>query len=227
LKHFLEADTVEIHATVGGTYIFRDVIVLAVSLGAYVMLKRFAAPPLGPDLRWYGTQSWLPRKQDYSIRWLKTIGGRSWRPNDGFKNCWPRFKFVYADVRQRARDLARRVNERTVELETGGGRPPVAQEARQESEWRIELTFWIQTQKHFTERRDGPVTSLQSRNAPMLGYEKPKNLWASGYTILIHHTHANGTPRRRRISAISAAPKARRHSSDEECLARRLAQLPR
>jgi len=78
---FLEGDTVEYPQLLEGYLLFFALIVLAVSLGAYVMAERLQRPISDPILQLAWTAKLVTGSRDYSIRRWKTIGGRSWRPN--------------------------------------------------------------------------------------------------------------------------------------------------
>ena len=214
---FLEADTVEYPQLLEGYLLFFALIVLAVSLGAYVMAERLQRPISDPILQLAWTAKLVTGSRDYSIRAGKQSEDEVGVLIDGFNEMLAQIQIRDAELSSARDDLERRVNERTVELEQEVTDRQLAQEALHESERRIRLLLDSTAEAIYGIGRDGLCTFCNPATLRMLGYEKPEDLVGKRLHNIIHHTHADGTPYAEEDCAISASlQKGEGIHSDEE-----------
>ena len=214
---FLEADTVEYPQLLEGYLLFFALIVLAVSLGAYVMAERLQRPISDPILQLAWTAKLVTGSRDYSIRAGKQSEDEVGVLIDGFNEMLAQIQIRDAELSSARDDLERRVNERTVELEQEVADRQLAQEALHESEGRIRLLLDSTAEAIYGIGRDGLCTFCNPATLRMLGYQTPEDLVGKRLHNIIHHTHADGTPYAEEDCAISASlQKGEGIHSDEE-----------
>src|SRR6266853_2774644 len=214
---FLEADTVEYPQLLEGYLLFFALIVLAVSLGAYVMAERLQRPISDPILQLAWTAKLVTGSRDYSIRAGKQSEDEVGILIDGFNEMLAQIQIRDAELSGARDDLERRVDERTVELEQEVGDRQRAQEALHESEGRIRLLLDSTAEAIYGIGRDGLCTFCNPATLRMLGYQTPEDLVGKKLHTIIHHTHADGTPYAEENCTISAAlRKGEGIHSDEE-----------
>ena len=191
---FLEGDTVEYQQLLEGYLLFFGLIVVAVSLGAYVTAERLQRPISNPilDLAW--TAKMVTVTRDYSMRAGKQSEDEVGVLIDGFNEMLAQIQKRDAELRDASESLERRVEERTLELEQEMADRQRAQEALHESEERIRLLLDSTAEAIYGIDLEGNCTFCNPAALRLLGYQKPEDLLGKHMHHLMHHTHADGTP---------------------------------
>jgi two-component system, sensor histidine kinase and response regulator len=191
---FLEGDTVEYKQLLVGYLFFFALIVAAVSLGAYAMAGRLQRPISNPILQLAWTTKMVTSTRDYSIRAGKHSEDEVGVLIDGFNEMLGQIQNRDAELRHAREDLERRVDERTAELEQEVADRQRAQEALRESEGRIRLLLDSTAEAIFGIDRDGNFTFCNPATLRLLGYERGDALLGNQAHMMMHHSHADGTP---------------------------------
>jgi PAS domain S-box-containing protein len=191
---YLEEDTVEFRQLLDGDLAFFGLIVVAVSLGTFVMAERLQRPISTPirGLAW--TTKMVTSTKDYSIRALKRSGDEVGVLIDGFNEMLEQIQIRDAELRTAREDLERRVDERTRELEQEVADRQRAQEALGESEERIRLLLDSTAEAIFGVDREGICTFSNTATLLFLGYKEPQALLGKFMHDVIHHSRADGSP---------------------------------
>ena len=99
-----------------------------------------------------------------------------------------------AELRHAGEDLERRVDERTIELEQEVADRKRAQDALHDSEERIRLILDSTAEAIYGVDRDGKCTFCNPATLRLLGFQKPEDLLGKQMHLMMHHSHADGTP---------------------------------
>jgi two-component system sensor histidine kinase/response regulator len=191
---FLEGDTAEYRQLLVGYLLYFSLIVAAVSFGAYVMAGRLQRPISNPILALAWTTKMVSSTRDYSIRAGKKSEDEVGVLIDGFNEMLGQIQIRDAELSHARKDLERRVDERTLELEQEVADRQRAQEALHESEGRIRLLLDSTAEAIFGIDRDGKCTFCNPATLRLLGYEKGDALLGKFAHDVMHHTRADGTP---------------------------------
>ena len=191
---FLEADTVEYRQLLAEYLLFFGLIVVAVSLGAYVMAERLQRVISDPILELAWTAKIITGSRDYSIRAGKQSEDEVGVLIDGFNEMLAQIQIRDADLSTARDDLERRVEERTVELEQEVGDRQRAQEALRESEKQIRLLLDSTAEAIFGIDRSGHCTFCNPATLRLLNFQKPEELLGKRMHEVMHYQHADGTP---------------------------------
>ena len=190
---FLEGDTVEYRQLLEAYLLFFGLIVVAVSLGAYLMAERLQRPISDPILNLAWTAKMVTGSRDYSIRAGKQSEDEVGVLIDGFNEMLAQIQIRDAELSTARDDLERRVEERTIELEQEVGDRQRAQEALHESERRIRLILDSTAEAIYGIDGDGECTFCNPATVRLLGYQKAEDLLGLNMHKVMHHTHADGT----------------------------------
>jgi two-component system sensor histidine kinase/response regulator len=98
------------------------------------------------------------------------------------------------EVRRAQEELERRVDERTIWLETEVADRQRAQEALHDSEEKIRLLLDSTAEAIFGIDSDANLTFCNSAGLRILGYEKSEDILGKNAHYLMHHTRPDGTP---------------------------------
>src|SRR5579863_2797899 len=191
---FLEGDTLEDQELLVGYLLFFALILAAVSMGAFAMAGRLQRPISNPILELAWTTKMVTTSRDYSIRAGKQSEDEVGVLIDGFNEMLGQIQNRDTELRHAREDLERRVDERTLELEQEVGDRQRAQEALHESEGRIRLLLDSTAEAIYGINRDGECTFCNPATLRMLGYEKGEALLGKDTHVMMHHSHADGTP---------------------------------
>ena len=191
---FLEADTVEYRQLLAGYLLFFGLIVVAVSLGAYVMAERLQRVISDPILELAWTAKIITGSRDYSIRAGKQSEDEVGVLIDGFNEMLAQIQIRDADLSTARDDLERRVEERTLELEQEVADRQRAQEALRESESRIRLLLDSTAEAIFGINREGHCSFCNPATLRMLNFQKAEELLGKRMHEVMHYKHADGTP---------------------------------
>jgi two-component system sensor histidine kinase/response regulator len=191
---FIEGDTVEYQELLEGYLLFFGLIVVVVSLGAYVTAERLQRPISKPILDLARTAKMVTVTRDYSIRSGKESEDEVGVLIDGFNEMLAQIQKRDAELRDASEGLERRVEERTLELEQEVADRRRAQEALHESEERIRLLLDSTAEAIFGIDPEGNCTFCNPATLRLLGYQKPEDLIGKHMHPLMHHTHPDGTP---------------------------------
>jgi two-component system sensor histidine kinase/response regulator len=191
---FLQGDTVEYRQLMAGYLLFFGIIVVAVSLGAYVMAERMQSLISDPILALAWTAKMITGSRDYSIRAGKQSEDEVGVLIDGFNEMLAQIQIRDAELSTARDDLERRVEERTLELEQEVGDRQRAQEALRESEKRLRLILESAAEAIYGMDRNGECTFCNPATLRLLGHQKPEDLVGKRLHSIIHHTHADGSP---------------------------------
>ena len=190
---FLDSDTVEYRELLEGYLLFFGLIVVGVTLGAYVMaerLQRFISDPI-LTLAW--TAKMVTGSRDYSIRAAKQSEDEVGVLIDGFNEMLAQIQIRDGELSNARDDLERRVDERTLELEQEVSDRQRAQEALRESEGRMRLILDSTAEAIYGIDRDGKCTFCNPATLRLLGYQKPEDLFGRNMHKVMHHSHADGS----------------------------------
>jgi PAS domain S-box-containing protein len=191
---FLEGDTVEYKELLVGYLLFFSLIVAAVSIGAFAMAGRPQRPISNPILELAWTTKMVTTSRDYSIRAGKHSEDEVGVLIDGFNEMLGQIQNRDTELRHAHEDLERRVNERTTELEQEVGDRQRAQEALHESEERIRLLLDSTAEAIFGIDRNGNFTFCNPATLRLLGHENGDTILGKHAHMVMHHSHADGTP---------------------------------
>jgi len=191
---YLEGDTVEYKQLLVGYLLFFALILVAVSLGAYVMAARLQHPISNPILELAWTTKMVTSTRDYSIRAAKHSEDEVGVLIDGFNEMLAQIQKRDTELLHAREDLERRVDERTIELEQEVADRQRAQEALHESEERIRLLLDSTAEAIFGIDREGKCTFCNPATLRLLGYERGDALLGKSVHEIMHHSHADGTP---------------------------------
>ena len=172
---------------------FFGLIIVVVSLGAYLTAGRLQSPISDPILELAWTTKMVTSSRDYSIRAGKRSQDEVGVLIDGFNEMLGEIQRRDTELRLAGEDLERRVNERTLELEQEVGDRQRAQEALRESEERIRLLLDSTAEAIFGTDQKGNCTFCNPATLRLLGYENADKLLGICIHDLIHHTRADGT----------------------------------
>ena len=202
---FLNGDTVEYRQLLAGYLLFFGIIVVAVSLGAYVMAERMQSLISDPILALAWTAKMITGSRDYSIRAGKQSEDEVGILIDGFNEMLAQIQIRDAELSTARDDLERRVEERTLELEQEVGDRQRAQEALRESEKRLRLILESAAEAIYGMDRNGECTFCNPATLRLLGYQKPEDLDGKKLHGIIHHTRADGSPYAKQDCNISCS----------------------
>jgi PAS domain S-box-containing protein len=191
---FLEGDLVEYKQLLMGYLLFFALIVAAVSLGAFVMAGRLQRPISNPILALAWTTKMVTSTRDYSIRAKKRSEDEVGVLIDGFNEMLGQIQVRDAELSHARKDLEQRVDERTAELEQEVADRQRAQEALHESEGRIRLLLDSTAEAIFGIDREGYFSFCNPATLRLLGYESGDALLGKLAHMIMHHSHADGTP---------------------------------
>jgi two-component system sensor histidine kinase/response regulator len=189
----LEGDRGEDHELLLRYLYFFALIIVVVSLGAYVMAGRLQHPISNPILELAWTTKMVTSSRDYSIRAGKYSDDEVGVLIDGFNEMLGEIQNRDTELRQAREELERRVDERTLELEQEVADRQRAQEALRESEGRIRLLLDSTAEAIFGIDRDGKFSFCNPATLRMLGYENGQALLGRDAHKVMHHSHADGT----------------------------------
>ena len=213
---FLEGDTSEYKHLLVGYLLSFALIVAAVSLGTYAMAARLQRPISNPILELAWTTKMVTSTRDYSIRAGKRSQDEVGVLIDGFNEMLELIQNRDTELRHARQDLERRVDERTIELEQEVADRQRAQEALHESEGRIRLLLDSTAEAIFGIDRDGNFTFCNPATLRLLGHEHGDALLGKHAHMMMHHSHADGTPYRLADCPIVPSRQGREIHSDSE-----------
>jgi PAS domain S-box-containing protein len=191
---FLEGDTVEYKELLVGYLLFFALIIAAVSIGAFAMAGRLQRPISNPILELAWTTKMVTSSRDYSIRAGKHSEDEVGVLIDGFNEMLGQIQNRDTELRHAREDLERPVNERTTELEQEVGDRQRAQEALHDSEERIRLLLDSTAEAIFGIDRHGNFTFCNPATLRLLGHENGDTILGKHAHMVMHHSHADGTP---------------------------------
>ncbi len=191
---FLEGDNFENRQLLEGYLLFFGLIVLVVSLGAYVTAQWLQRPISDPILRLAWTAKMITGSRDYSIRARKHSEDELGILIDGFNEMLAQIQSRDAELSSARDSLELRVNERTYELEQEVGGHQQAREALHESEERIRLLLDSTAEAIYGINQAGECTFCNPATLRLLGYQKPEDILGKNLHRVMHHSHADGTP---------------------------------
>jgi two-component system, sensor histidine kinase and response regulator len=191
---FLQGDMVEFQQLLEGYLLFFGLIVVVVSLGAFLMaarLQRRISAPIS-DLAW--TAKIVTETKDYSIRAAKRSQDEVGVLIDGFNEMLRQIQNRDTELSAERENLEHRVEERTAELEQEVADRQRAQEALRESEERIRLLLDSTAEAIYGVDQEGSCTFCNPATLRLLGYQNPEDLLGKRLHPIVHHSHADGTP---------------------------------
>jgi two-component system, sensor histidine kinase and response regulator len=172
---------------------FFGLIILVVSLGAYVMAGQLQSPISNPILELAWTTKMVTSSRDYSIRAGKRSDDEVGVLIDGFNEMLEQIQNRDTELRLAREDLERRVDERTTELEQEVADRQRAQEALRESEGKIRLLLDSAAEAIFGIDREGRFSFCNPATLRMLGYEDGQALLGKSAHEVMHHSRADGS----------------------------------
>jgi PAS domain S-box-containing protein len=175
-------------------FYFFGLIVVVVSLGAYVTAGRLQRPISDPILQLAWTTKMVTGSRDYSIRAGKRSEDEVGVLIDGFNEMLQEIQKRDIELRLASEDLERRVDERTTELEQEVADRQRAQEALRESEEKIRLLLDSTAEAIFGIDREGRFSFCNPATLRMLGYENGEALLGKLAHQVMHHSRADGSP---------------------------------
>jgi two-component system, sensor histidine kinase and response regulator len=191
---FLEGDRGEERQLLLRYVYFFGLTIVVVSLGAYVMAGRLQSPISRPILELAWTTKMVTGSRDYSIRAGEHSGDEVGVLIDGFNEMLGQIQARDTELQLARRDLERRVDERTTELEQEVADRQRAQEALRESEGRLRLILDSTAEAIFGTDQDGRCTFCNPATLRLLGYENADAFLGNCIHDLIHHSRRDGSP---------------------------------
>jgi two-component system, sensor histidine kinase and response regulator len=172
---------------------FFGLIIVVVSLGAYVTAGRLQSPISRPILELAWTTKMVTTSKDFSIRAGKHSDDEVGVLIDGFNEMLEQIQERDTELRLAREDLERRVDERTLELEQEVADRQRAQEALRESEGRIRLLLDSTAEAIFGIDREGRFTFCNPATLRLLGHANGEALLGRLAHQTMHHSRADGS----------------------------------
>jgi two-component system, sensor histidine kinase and response regulator len=191
---FLEGDTVEYDQLLSEYLRLFGLIIVLVSIGAYVMAGWLQQPISNPILQLAWTTRMVTSSRDYSIRAMKFSEDEVGVLIDGFNEMLGQIQTRDSELLRARGELEQRVDERTSELEVEMADRQRAQEALHESEEQIRLLMDSTAEAIYGINRDGIITFTNPAVHRLLGYEKSTSLLGKSAHHVMHHSYADGKP---------------------------------
>jgi PAS domain S-box-containing protein len=191
---FLEGDTVEYDQLLSEYLRLFGLIIVLVSIGAYVMAGWLQQPISNPILQLAWTTRMVTSSRDYSIRAMKVSEDEVGVLIDGFNEMLGQIQTRDSELLRARGELEQRVDERTSELEVEMADRQRAQEALHESEEQIRLLMDSTAEAIYGINRDGIITFTNPAVHRLLGYEKSTSLLGKSAHHVMHHSYADGKP---------------------------------
>ncbi len=190
---FLDVDRRETKRLLYNYFSFFSVVIVVVSLGAFVLAGRLQRPISNPISQLAWTTKMVTSSRDYSIRAAKYSGDEVGVLIDGFNEMLAQIQSRDSELSRAREGLEKSVLERTAELQQEVADRQRAQDALRESEGRIRLLLDSTAEAIYGIDIAGKITFCNPATLRLLGYKYIEDLLGKSAHHAMHHSRVDRT----------------------------------